>query len=162
MSDVERIGSTTNLTVSSSCSRAILWWLVLNDSCVPTRVSSLTWLSVKWSCSLSGTKTYTGTLIFLYWHNSLLLGVLLLCLWSGEGGKDCIAFVRAMNASTVVLLEEYKYRCLGAALGLQSSWSTVGCCSSDCLSKSEIKIESAKKILNKIDFFFRTYCRHST
>ncbi len=64
MSDVERVGSTTKLTVSSSYSRAILWLLVLKDSCVSTRVSILTWLSVKQSCSLSGTKTYPGTLIF--------------------------------------------------------------------------------------------------
>jgi hypothetical protein len=41
---------------------------------------------------------------FLYWRNSLFLGALLLCLWSGEGGKDSIAFVRAMNASAVITL----------------------------------------------------------
>jgi hypothetical protein len=40
---------------------------------------------------------------FLYWLNSLFLGVLLLCFWSGEGGKHSIAFV-AMNASTIVTL----------------------------------------------------------
>jgi hypothetical protein len=41
---------------------------------------------------------------FLYWCNSLFLGALLLCLWSGEGGKDSITFVRVMNASAVVTL----------------------------------------------------------
>jgi hypothetical protein len=41
---------------------------------------------------------------FVYWRNSLFLGALLLRLWSGEGGKDSIAFVRAMNASAVVTL----------------------------------------------------------
>jgi hypothetical protein len=41
---------------------------------------------------------------FLYWRDSLFLGVLLLCLRSREGGKDSIAFVRAMNASTIVTL----------------------------------------------------------
>ncbi len=41
---------------------------------------------------------------FLYWHNSLFLGALLLCLQSGEGGKDSIAFVRVMNASAVITL----------------------------------------------------------
>ncbi len=41
---------------------------------------------------------------FLYWHNSQILSALLLCLWSGEGGKDSISFVRAMNASTIVTL----------------------------------------------------------
>ena len=41
---------------------------------------------------------------FLYWRNSLFLGALLLCLWSGEGGKDSIALVMAMNASAVVTL----------------------------------------------------------
>ncbi len=41
---------------------------------------------------------------FLYWCNSLFLGALLLCLWNREGGKDSIAFVRAMNASTIVTL----------------------------------------------------------
>ncbi len=41
---------------------------------------------------------------FLYWRDSLFLGALLLYLQSGEGGKDSIAFVRAMNASTVVTL----------------------------------------------------------
>ncbi len=46
--------------------------------------------------------------IFLYWRNSLFLGALLLCLWSGEGGKDSIAFVRAMNASAVVTLGEVR------------------------------------------------------
>ncbi len=39
---------------------------------------------------------------FLYWHNSLFLGVLLLCLWSREGGKDSIAFGWAMNAPAIV------------------------------------------------------------
>ncbi len=41
---------------------------------------------------------------FLYWGNSLFLGARLLCLWSGEGGKDSIAFVRAMNVSAIVTL----------------------------------------------------------
>jgi hypothetical protein len=41
---------------------------------------------------------------FLYWHNSLFLGVLLLCLQSGEGGKDSITFVRAMNVSAIITL----------------------------------------------------------
>ncbi len=41
---------------------------------------------------------------FLYWCNSLFLGALLLYFWSGEGGKHSIAFVRAMNASTIVTL----------------------------------------------------------
>ncbi len=30
--------------------------------------------------------------------------MLLLCLWSREGGKDSIAFVRAMNASAIIIL----------------------------------------------------------
>ena len=41
---------------------------------------------------------------FLYWRNSLFLGALLLCLWSGEGSKDSIAFVRVMNASAIITL----------------------------------------------------------
>ncbi len=41
---------------------------------------------------------------FLYWCNSLFLGALLLLLWSGEGGKDSIAFVRVMNVSVIVVL----------------------------------------------------------
>ncbi len=41
---------------------------------------------------------------FLYWWDSLFLGALILCLWSGVGGKDSIAFVRAMNASAVITL----------------------------------------------------------
>jgi hypothetical protein len=32
------------------------------------------------------------------------LGVLFLCLWSGEGGKDGIAFVRAMVMSVIIVL----------------------------------------------------------
>ncbi len=41
---------------------------------------------------------------FLYWRNSLFLGAFLLRSRSGEGGKDSIAFVRAMNVSAVVTL----------------------------------------------------------
>jgi hypothetical protein len=41
---------------------------------------------------------------FLYWRNSLFLGALLLCFWSGEGGKHSIAFVRVMNVSAIVTL----------------------------------------------------------
>ncbi len=41
---------------------------------------------------------------FLCWRNSLFLGPLLLCFWSGEGGKDSIAFVQVMNASAIVAL----------------------------------------------------------
>jgi hypothetical protein len=50
---------------------------------------------------------------FLYWHNSLFLGALFLCLWSGEGGKDSIAFVRVMNASAVVTLGGVQVPMLG-------------------------------------------------
>ncbi len=42
---------------------------------------------------------------FLYWRDSLFLSVFLLCLRSGESGKDSIAFVRAMNASAVITLK---------------------------------------------------------
>ena len=38
-----------------------LWWLVLKGSCVSTRISNLTWVSVRKSGSLSGTETYNGT-----------------------------------------------------------------------------------------------------
>jgi hypothetical protein len=37
-----------------------------------------------------------------------------------------------------------------------------GCCSSGCLIKSKTKIESTKKILNEINFFFWENCRPST
>jgi hypothetical protein len=55
---------------------------------------------------------------FLYWCDSLFLGALLLCLWSGEGGKDSTAFVRAMNASTVVTLGGVQVPALGGCAGL--------------------------------------------
>ncbi len=42
-------------TVFSSYLKAFLWWQVLTGSCVSTRISNLTWLSVKKSGSLSGT-----------------------------------------------------------------------------------------------------------
>ena len=41
---------------------------------------------------------------YLYWRNSLFLGALLLCLWSGEGGKDSIPLIRAMVMSVIVVL----------------------------------------------------------
>ena len=50
---------------------------------------------------------------FLYWCNSLFLGVLLLCFWGSEGGKHSIAFVRAMNASVVVTLGGVRVPVLG-------------------------------------------------
>ncbi len=52
---------------------------------------------------------------FLYWHNSLFLGALLLCLQSGEGGKDRITFVQAMNASAVITLGGVRVPMLGTA-----------------------------------------------
>jgi hypothetical protein len=55
---------------------------------------------------------------FLYWRNSLFLGALLLCLWSGEGGKDSIAFVRAMNASAIVTLRGVQVPALGGCARL--------------------------------------------
>ncbi len=104
MSNVERVGSTTKLIVSSSYSKAILWCLVLRGSCVWTTISNLTWLSVKRSGSLSGTKTYkrklnfsTGTIPY-FWVRFFLH------LWSGEGGKNGIVFVRAMVMSIIVIL----------------------------------------------------------
>ncbi len=50
---------------------------------------------------------------FLYWCDSLFLDALLLCLWSGEGDKDSIALVRAMNASPVVTLGGVQVTVLG-------------------------------------------------
>jgi hypothetical protein len=49
----------------------------------------------------------------LYWPDSLFLGALLLCLWSGEGGKDSIALVRVMNASAVITLGGVQVPVLG-------------------------------------------------
>ncbi len=69
-----------------------------------TRISNLTSLSVKRSGSLSGTKTYKGTLNFSTGAYFLFLGALFFCLWSGEGGKNGIAFVRAMVMSIIVVL----------------------------------------------------------
>ncbi len=41
----------------------------------------------------------------LCWYNSLFLGALnFLHRWSGEGGKHSIAFVRAMDTSTIITL----------------------------------------------------------
>ncbi len=50
---------------------------------------------------------------FLYWCNSLFLGALLLCFQSREGGKNSIAFVRAMNASPVVTIGGVQVPVLG-------------------------------------------------
>ncbi len=50
---------------------------------------------------------------FLYWCDSLSLGALLLHLRSKEGGKDSIAFVRAMNASAIVTLGGVRVPTLG-------------------------------------------------
>ncbi len=55
---------------------------------------------------------------FLYWRDSLFLGALLLCLCSGEGGKDSIAFVRVMNASAIVPLGGVQVRALGGCAWL--------------------------------------------
>ncbi len=49
----------------------------------------------------------------LYWRNSLFLGAILLCFWSGEGGKHSIAFVWAMNASAIVTLGGVRVPALG-------------------------------------------------
>ncbi len=52
--------------------------------------------------------------LFLYWHNYLFLGALtFLCNWSGEGGKNGIALVRAMDMSAVVTLREVQVMVLG-------------------------------------------------
>ena len=50
---------------------------------------------------------------FLYWCDSLSLGALLLHLQSKEGGKDSIAFVRAMSASAVITLGGVRVPALG-------------------------------------------------
>ncbi len=55
---------------------------------------------------------------FLYWHDFLFLGTLLLRLWSGEGGKDSIAFVWAMNASALVTLGGVRVPLLGCCTWL--------------------------------------------
>jgi hypothetical protein len=55
---------------------------------------------------------------FLYWHDSLFLGALLLCLRSGEGGKDSIAYVRGVNASAVVTLGGVQVPALGGCARL--------------------------------------------
>jgi hypothetical protein len=98
---------------------------------------------------------------FLYWRNSLFLGALFLCLWSREGGKDSIAFVRAMNVSAVVTLGGVQVPMLEGRI-----WPAVILVDMRVvvalLSKSETELESAKNILNKIDFFFQTNCRCST
>ncbi len=52
------------------------------------------------------------------WHNSLFLGALFLCNWSGEDGKNGIAFVRVMDTSTVVTLGGVQV----PALGVQLMW----------------------------------------
>ncbi len=50
---------------------------------------------------------------FLYWRDILFLGALLLCLWSREGGKDSIPFVRVMNVSAIVTLGGVQVPVLG-------------------------------------------------
>jgi hypothetical protein len=55
---------------------------------------------------------------FLCLRDSLFLGALLFCLWSGEGGKDSIAFVWAMNASAVVTLAGVRVPVLGCCTWL--------------------------------------------
>ena len=55
---------------------------------------------------------------FLYWRNSLFLGALVLCLWSGEGGKNSVTFVRAMNASAIVTLRGVRVPALGCCAWL--------------------------------------------
>jgi hypothetical protein len=55
---------------------------------------------------------------FLYWRNSLFPGALLLCLWSGEGGKDSIDFFGAMNTSTILTLEGVQVPVLGGLMRL--------------------------------------------
>ncbi len=41
---------------------------------------------------------------FLYWHDSLFLGALFLCPWSGECGNNRIVFVWTMVVSVIVVL----------------------------------------------------------
>ncbi len=50
---------------------------------------------------------------FLCWCDSLSLGALLLHLRSNKGGKDSIAFVRAMNASAIITLGGVRVPALG-------------------------------------------------
>jgi hypothetical protein len=55
---------------------------------------------------------------FLYWHSSLFLVALLLCLWSEEGNKNAINFVGAMNASAIVALGGVQVLVLGGCTWL--------------------------------------------
>jgi hypothetical protein len=50
----------------------------------------------------------------LYWRISLFVGVLaFLCRWSGEGGKNSIALVRAMDTLAVITLGGVQIPTLG-------------------------------------------------
>jgi hypothetical protein len=90
-------------------------------------VSYLTWLSVKKSSSLSGTK---GTLNF----STGAIPYFWVCFFFAFGAKKVANTVLLLSGRwmhpPLSLLEEYKYPCLdeypclGAALGLRSSWST--------------------------------------
>jgi hypothetical protein len=59
--------------------------------------------------------------MLLCWRDSLFGNMLvLLCLWSSEGGKKSITFVGTVVMSIVIVLRV----CLRDPLGLLSSWET--------------------------------------
>ncbi len=78
-------------------------------------ISQKGWFSI-WNTDI---QWYTN---FLYWCNSLFLGALLLCFWSREGDKNSIAFVRAMNASTIVTLGGVRVLALRGCAWLAIIW----------------------------------------
>ncbi len=158
MSVVERVSSSTKLTVSSSYLKAILWWLVLRDSYVSTRISNITWLSVKKSGSLSGTKTYTGTLNFstgipYFWVH--------LPLFELKQRREQKRYCSYQGNEYVCHRHSWRSTSIHT-WGVHSACGHLGthggCRSSCCLSKSETENNSAKEILNKNDSFFRANC----
>ncbi len=91
---------------------------------------NLTWLSVKKSSSLSGTKTYKGTLNFSTGVFSYFWVHFLFAFGAKRVANTLLLLSGQWMRPPSSLLEEYKYPCLdeypclGAALGLRSSWST--------------------------------------
>ncbi len=116
----------TKLTVSSSYLKAILWWLVLRSSCVSTRISILTWLSVKKAGSLSGTNTYNGTLKFSTGANPYVWVCLpFFAIIRAEKMAKMVSLLSGQRIRTPLLLSKgYKYPRLRGAVGLLSSWAT--------------------------------------